>query len=243
MDGLFGRPLAWPEISTTGEVNAIPHLKDFVNHVDSATCMRFSQIKKAVGESQRTRVMYKKMLNFWQEELFPKLSELTGETSDLSDVAKYLAWAMRNNLSLKFQLSDLEKRMIFAMDDQMGFIKYPFSTSYELEALPNYQFFKIFDEFVDLVQGKPWTDTTYFTRYFKKPHTHPFPKFIMFSGHAETLAPLLSAFGRIEFSVKRPRPGSALFLEFYREEGQINVRVYYKATLNREEELGTWTIH
>jgi len=63
----------------------------------------------------------------------------------------------------------------------------------------------------------------------------------MYSGHAETLAPLLAAFGKPKYTVTEPKPASALFLEFYQEHAQIYVRVYFRQDL-KEEDIGTWTI-
>jgi len=132
--------------------------------------------------------------------------------------------------------------MIIALDDQDNFTKFPYSATGQLEALPNYQFFKIFSEYVDIIQGKLWTDTILFKHYFNSHETRPFPKFIMYSGHAETLAPLLAGFGKLKYTVVTPPPASALFLEFYREEGQIYVTVYYRLSENEEDSIGTWTI-
>ena len=98
----------------------------------------------------------------------------------------------------------------------------------------------MFREFVHVLRDNlDWRETTYFKRYFNQQN---FPKFIMYSGHAETLAPLLAAFGKYGYTVHRPRAGSALFLEFYREDEQIYVLVYYKESVSEEKVIDTMTI-
>jgi hypothetical protein len=81
--------------------------------------------------------------------------------------------------------------------------------------------FQQFNEFVQVVRdNKTWHHLSYFGKYFE--HTSgeikhwPFPKFIFYSGHAETVGPLMSGFNN--YSVEDPAPGSAMFLEFSDDE-------------------------
>ena len=142
---------------------------------------------------------------------------------------------------MKFPVTDIDKRQAFAMGDRKCYFKYPFSCqATELEALPNYQLFTLFHEFITIVRdGLDWKSTTIFKRYFNQ---KTFPKFIHFSGHSETMAPLLAAFGKYGYTMHRPRAGSALFLEFYRENGQIWVHIYYKEEVGKETVIDTMTV-
>lgn len=65
-----------------------------------------------------------------------------------------------------------------------------------------------------------------------------FPQFVLYSAHAETLAPLFVGFQVPR--VSRPSPGSAIFLEFFsltKEDKQVYVRAYYKKADNSAEEV------
>jgi len=54
------------------------------------------------------------------------------------------------------------------------------------------------------------------------------PKFILYSGHSETLYPLFTGFGK--YIVNRPAPGSAIFIEFFQESGNLFVEAFFKET-------------
>ena len=54
-----------------------------------------------------------------------------------------------------------------------------------------------------------------------------FPKFILYSAHAETVYPLLAAFEHI-LATEAP-PASAIFVDFYTVDGEDRVRVVFKA--------------
>ena len=62
-----------------------------------------------------------------------------------------------------------------------------------------------------------------------------FPKFVLYSAHAETLAPLMIAFktGRAH----RCDPGSAIFLEFYERAGHNYVRSYFKESAGSADQV------
>jgi len=59
---------------------------------------------------------------------------------------------------------------------------------------------------------------------------------IYYSGHAETVGPLLTGFN--QYSVDDPAPGSALFLEFSSDDANQNwVKVFYKATPTTDDKI------
>jgi len=58
---------------------------------------------------------------------------------------------------------------------------------------------------------------------------------VYFSGHAKTLFPLFVAFG--ENRVVKPAPGSAIFMEFFEQDGKDYVKTFYKASWDAAEEV------
>ncbi len=64
-------------------------------------------------------------------------------------------------------------------------------------------------------------------KYFKGT---TFPKFVLYSAHAEEMYPLLSAFDHL--LITEAPPASAIFIEFYTEDasGADMVRIVYKDT-------------
>ena len=95
MDGLFKRPLAWPDVSSSEPgVHVIPAEDDFLIHIDEDNCPRFGQVKNALENHPRTKKMYEKMRIDWEENYFPRLRNLTGiQDDDMYNVANYLYWA------------------------------------------------------------------------------------------------------------------------------------------------------
>jgi hypothetical protein len=53
-----------------------------------------------------------------------------------------------------------------------------------------------------------------------------FPKFILYSAHAETVYPLLAAFEH--FLATEAPPASAIFLDFFTVNGEDKVRILFK---------------
>lgn len=60
-----------------------------------------------------------------------------------------------------------------------------------------------------------------------------FPKFIHYSAHAETLEYIFS--GLQLQKEKRAGPGSALFFEFFKMDGDLFVRIFFKNDTKSDE--------
>jgi len=101
--------------------------------------------------------------------------------------------------------------------------------------MPTFELFNQFSEFVDVLQGgEDWQNQPFFSKYFSMDSSNsdeekPFPKFILYSAHQETISPLGFAFGWEP--VQKLWPASAFFLEFWSPKDQpdeLYVRVIYK---------------
>ena len=69
-----------------------------------------------------------------------------------------------------------------------------------------------------MLEGASWRNQTYFRKYFQG---DSFPKFILYSAHSETLFPFLQAFG--VHQMEDPPAGSAIFFEWFKEDGEVFV--------------------
>ena len=74
-----------------------------------------------------------------------------------------------------------------------------FDATDENAYFPAYEYMKTLIEFSQIVQGlRKMQDATMFMHYFNRSgqvsDTTPMPKFILYSAHAETVAPILHAF-------------------------------------------------
>lgn len=84
-----------------------------------------------------------------------------------------------------------------------------------------------------------------FTKYFKPEEHTVFPKFILYSAHAETVAPFYLAFNQPDL-ITNPEPASGVFIQYMQCKNQffcgnqtdnIRVRVYYASD---PRNLSTW---
>ena len=85
----------------------------------------------------------------------------------------------------------------------------------ELSALPVYQLMRELQEFSKILKGElDWREAEVFTQYINPETRDAFPKFIMFSTHQETVAPLLGAFESMMLT--DPGPASSVFFMFFK---------------------------
>jgi hypothetical protein len=241
LTGIYDNTLVWPEIYTQQPVNTISDDIDHIVHLDGNNCIRFGEVKEAIEANADTKKMYDEMNADWETNFFPRLRELTedpdADTDTCLDYMNYLEWAHRSNLPLKFELNDDDVSQIYAAGDRKTYWK--FLADKQLEVLPGYEFFQQFNEYMKVIEdGATWHDLPYFKKYFnlydQKDQVATFPKFIFFSGHAETVGPLFEAFGHT--TVHRAEPASAIFLEFFtlNETGKNYVKIFYKTDPSAE---------
>ena len=102
---------------------------------------------------------------------------------------------------------------------------YRWDADEELNVLPTYQTINHFGEFTDILTGDlDWREAPFFTQYFKPDEHTMFPKFILYSSHAEEIAPLLHVLENP--LLVNPAPASAVFVEYFEtSRGELRVRV------------------
>lgn len=110
--------------------------------------------------------------------------------------------------------------------------------------MPAFEFMHTMKEFIEILNGdKRYHKQPYFGKYHriyfreqivKKERPPPFPKFIMFSAHQETIRPILQVLNQRHYSLVTP--GSAIFFEFFTDsekkvganKHELYVRIFYK---------------
>jgi hypothetical protein len=134
-------------------------------------------------------------------------------------VCAYLLWAKVDKLTLKFNVPDQAYDYCSAVGDGKLY-----GVSYGLDdlwKLGSFEFMEQLVEFVDvLYNGHKFHRKEIFAKYFKvhydsnllKSIKPPFPKFIHYAAHAETLAQFFD--GLELHKIDRSPAGSALFIEF-----------------------------
>ena len=89
----------------------------------------------------------------------------------------------------------------------------------ELIELMTYQILNMFSEYIEILSDTlDWQFAPYFTQYFTTQDHSSFPKFILFSGHAESLCPLLHAFKNS--LLVDPDAASSIYIEYYETKDQ-----------------------
>jgi hypothetical protein len=98
----------------------------------------------------------------------------------------YLYWANMSQIPLSFEMSAEDLQWINASVNTYVWRDH-FATQ-ELWSLPSYEWLNQLNEFVNVLNGADYQAQPYFTEYFDGTE---FPKFILYSGHAETVYPFL----------------------------------------------------
>lgn len=109
LDGLYGKPLAWPEIDPQFDINIVPDKSDLILHVDNHNCERFGEVLKKVKRDRATEAMLAQVDADLEATLFPELRQITNmtdaTTSDMHNVCNYIYWANLNSVELVFTLT------------------------------------------------------------------------------------------------------------------------------------------
>ena len=112
LDGLFAKPLAFPDIDPEFKLNVVPEMDDFIIHNVAKHCPRLSQIIDDVNAQSATKAMLAKIDSDLESTLFPELRQITkmpdATTKDMHDVCSYLFWANANGLTLTFTLTETQ---------------------------------------------------------------------------------------------------------------------------------------
>lgn len=152
------------------------------------------------------------------------------DTDTMLSVANYLFWANLSGLDLKITLTEDDLNWCNTVENRKTWWKY--LASDELSQLPAYKLMQEMNEFANVMQGEDWRSQPNFMEYF---NGSVFPKFVMYSAHAETVYPLLKAFDHI--LVTEVPPASAIFLEYFERDNEDRVRALFKPDPLQEVEL------
>jgi len=91
--------------------------------------------------------------------------------------------------------------------------------------MPVYELFQQFNEFANVISGEDWKSQPYFTHYF---NGTVFPKFALYSAHAETVHPLLVALGMS--TIGEVPEASGIFIDYFTNTntGEDRVRAIFR---------------
>mmetsp|Transcript_36094 Transcript_36094/g.26811 ORF Transcript_36094/g.26811 Transcript_36094/m.26811 type:complete len:226 (+) Transcript_36094:600-1277(+) len=147
----------------------------------------------------------------------------------MQDICSYIYWAGVDGKQLRFSPSEEDQGYCAAIQDVDQY-----TVSYgnrDLEILGGWEFVQVLMEFAEYLKfGTPIDSLPIFHKYYSNLYTSPdhglqFPKFALFSGHAESLMQILDGLGLHHW--QRPNPASAIFFEFYRLRTQLYLKMIY----------------
>ena len=149
MDGLYGKPLAWPEVDPEFTLNIIPEMEDLIVHVTDDDCSRFNEILGTVEADSDVAAMMDQIDADLETTLFPELRIITNmtdaSTEDMHDVCNYIYWAHVNYVELSFTLTEDQKNQCNVSYQRKVFKK--FDASYELIYQPTFEYLETLLEF------------------------------------------------------------------------------------------------
>lgn len=156
--------------------------------------------------------------------LFPELRQITNmtdaSTSDMHNVCNYIHWAKENSLDLAFTLTPEQSSQCEVSYERNGYEK--FVATDDLVYQFAYEYLQILHELSQVVDGSLAFDAAdTFRRYYnmtrssKQRGTEKMPKFVLYSGHTETVAPILGALGSpLRFY---PEPATMVFVLYHED--------------------------
>ena len=110
MEGLYDRPLLWPNVDTEFALTTIPLAEDYLLHTDKNNCNRFKELDEDVENNPATLTMMSEIDADMETTLFPELRKLAEmpdtDTATMNDLCNYIYWADASNLKLKFELTE-----------------------------------------------------------------------------------------------------------------------------------------
>ena len=149
--------------------------------------------------------------------LFPELRILTNmpdaSTDEMHNVCNYIFWAKANYLELNFEMTEDQFNQCSVSYQRKNYRR--FDATYELVYQPTFEYLKTLLEFSKIVQDElAWQDAEMFMHYFNMTgNAQAMPKFVFYSAHAETIAPISRAFGHA--TIETPDPSFMVFVHFY----------------------------
>ncbi|CDW91251.1 histidine acid phosphatase family protein [Stylonychia lemnae] len=200
--------------------------QDFLLHVDKDNCPRYGAVASLTSSSDQ----YKNVQKYFTDNYKDQLQQLTNTTistvKEMVDICGYLQWAELANLSLTFKPKPEDDNYCLALGDSKLY-----SVSYGLDELWKLGSFEFLNKLV-YISNALNSDQQRKARGIKS--LDKLPKMIHYAAHAETIAAFFDGLG-IHRTV-RSFPGSALFFEFVKVDGKLNIRMYYYNAQTKQEE-------
>ena len=218
LDGLFAKPLAFPDIDPDYKLNVVPMDDDFILYNVAKNCHRLDQIIDDVNAQSATKAMLARLDSDLEGSLFPELRQITNmtdaTTKDMHNVCNYLNWAKASDLTLNLTLTETQMNQCSVSYQRKVYAK--FGATKELTYQPMVEFLEALEELSRVVRGaSELYEATIFLKYFNRTGeaSTVLPKFAFYSAHAETIAPLLRAFN-YDYLVT-PDPASMVLVNYY----------------------------
>ena len=197
-------------------------MDDYELHLSDDDCQRFEQLVDDVKYADATQQYLSEVNNDLETTWFPELREITdmpdSSTDDMHDVCNYLVWAWASYLDLKYTFS--EEQMNQCNVSYQRKVYYKFDAADELAELPTFEYLETLVEFKKILSGElELQDATTFMHYFNNEGTvtseTSMPKFVLYSAHAETMAPILHALQHPQLVT--PPPASMVLINYYQD--------------------------
>ena len=84
--------------------------------MEKDVCKRYGEASQTLVENKNTKAMFDIHNTYLEENLFKRLRELTGMTTQdpkkMIDLCNYINWSERSGLQLNFALTERENRLI-----------------------------------------------------------------------------------------------------------------------------------
>ena len=223
--------MTFPKADEKFTLNVIPLLEDHLIHLDKYNCDRFASIIEAAEGDPEVKMMNKRVDADLEKSFYPELRKLTGLTDadakKLRYVCNYINWAVLSDVELKFELNEQQVKLCKMVQNTKNLAL--FDSSPELWQSYTYEIAHLLRDLTKVQEGQQeLSDSTTFMKYYarlgKDKPLEETPKFIFYSGHSETLKPLIRLFGArdlIPFSV----PASSMMLfNFYQEQNETQAK-------------------
>lgn len=181
--------------------------------------------------------MLERFTNFFESDFFPRMRELTGQTTADSDtmykVIDYIDWAIKNKQKLLIPLTDEDRRLVRLVDEAESNYE-DIAAQPDETFIPTWEVQQFYIEMSQVVRGElALADARVLTKYFPQASVEnaPLPKFIFLSGHGTNVEALLWLFG--EMPIANPPESSSVWVNYYEdvyaytEEGRYQIEVVY----------------
>ena len=205
-------------------------------------CDRFDKVRHAISTDIATMLMYDEIdFDMERSGFFERVRHLSGNEGasihTMHLICDYIYWARESHIELTFTLSDEDYRRCLLTKEKGVYAE--FLAHEELTALPIYSLMSQLGELAAVLSGElELKDADVLSQYIER---DTLPKFMLYSAHQETVAPLLGAFQSLLLT--NPAPASSVFFTFFAErrhredDPELRVLVTFSETPWDEESI------